>query len=157
MQYKGDQFRNRGNIRNQGQKAGFDNYKLDYYDKDGRIKRDLFSDIAKGIVEKYFKKEEKGKKLTINQIRKFYDEVLNYSKIIEKAEKPEEEFLNQLPYIRMLKAKANVAYERNHINIEFKSFIEKNIDYIGEDYEKFKVFITFFEAIIAYSKGIIKD
>jgi CRISPR type III-A-associated protein Csm2 len=57
----------------------------------------------------------------------------------------------------MLKAKANVAYERDVINTNFKTFIEKNVDYVGDEEEKFKVFCTFFEAVVAYAKGNIKD
>jgi CRISPR type III-A-associated protein Csm2 len=57
----------------------------------------------------------------------------------------------------MLKAKANVAYQRGHINTNFKMFIEGNIDYIKDDMDKFNIFVTFFEAVVAYSKGILKD
>ena len=138
-----------------------DNYSFDfnYYDENGRIKEDLFSDIAENIVKKCLKPKSKKEKekLTLNQIRKFYDEVLNYESLIKSAkDKEEEEFKEWIPYIRMLKAKAHVAYERGNINKNFKIFIEKNIDYIGEDYKKFKVFVKFFEAIVAYSKGTLK-
>ena len=57
----------------------------------------------------------------------------------------------------MLKAKANVAYERDVINTNFKIFVEKNVDYVGSDEKRFKIFCTFFEAIVAYAKGTIKD
>ena len=40
---------------------------------------------------------------------------------------------------------------------DFKTFIEKNVDYVGDEEEKFKVFCTFFEAVVAYAKGNIKD
>ncbi|MCL0100503.1 type III-A CRISPR-associated protein Csm2 [Peptococcaceae bacterium] len=118
----------------------------------------MFSDIAENIVKKCLKPKSKKEKLTLNQIRKFYDEVLNYESLIKSAEnkKEEEEFKEWIPFIRMLKAKAHVAYERGNINENFKIFIEKNIDYIGESYEKFKVFVKFFEAIVAYSKGTLE-
>ena len=57
----------------------------------------------------------------------------------------------------MLKAKANVAYERDVINTNFKKFIEENVDYVGDDEKRFKIFCTFFEAVVAYAKGTIKD
>jgi len=66
-------------------------------------------------------------------------------------------FREILPYFRMLKAKANVAYQRDVINTNFKTFIEKNVDYIGDNEEKFKIFCTFFEAVVAYSKGTFKE
>jgi len=136
-----------------------DNYSFDfnYYDENGRIKEDLFSDIAENIVKKCLKPKSKKEKLTLNQIRKFYDEVLNYESLIKSAENKEKEFKEWIPYIRMLKAKAHVAYERGNINKNFKIFIEKNINYIGKDYKKFKVFVKFFEAIIAYSKGTLEQ
>ena len=62
-----------------------------------------------------------------------------------------------MPYFKMLKAKANVAYERDVINTNFKKFIEENVDYVGDDEKRFKIFCTFFEAVVAYAKGTIKD
>ena len=57
----------------------------------------------------------------------------------------------------MLKAKANVAYQRDVINTNFKRFIDENVDYVGDDEKKFRVFCTFFEAVVAYAKGKIRD
>jgi len=97
------------------------------------------------------------KNISLNQVRKFYNEFLNYKIIIDNSENNQEIFKKQLPYIRMLKAKANVAYQRGHINTNFKMFIEGNIDYIKDDMDKFNIFVTFFEAVVAYSKGVLKD
>lgn len=141
-------------------------FKIEYFDKDGEIKVDLFSDEAERIVkcllskytDKDYKKDRRGnrklnKKLSSTQIRKFYEEVLNLKAMVENGK----EFRKILPYFRMLKAKANVAYERDVINTNFKTFIENNVDYVGNEEDRFKIFCTFFEAVVAYAKGTIKD
>jgi CRISPR/Cas system CSM-associated protein Csm2 small subunit len=50
----------------------------------------------------------------------------------------------------------SVAYSRDVINTNFKTFIEKNVDYVEDDEKKFDIFCTFFEAVVAYSKGILE-
>jgi len=137
-------------------------FEANYYEN-GKIKKDLFSDYAQKVVDCFLNKNVKEdgrdkrgnprKKLSYSQIRKFYDEVLNFKNRLDNGE----DFLDLLPYFRMLKAKANVAYQRDVINTNFKTFIDKNVDYVGEDKEKFKIFCTFFEAVVAYSKGKFKD
>ena len=137
-------------------------FEIEYYDGE-YIKSDLFSDEAEKIVKCFLLKftnndgrDRKGrprKKLSSTQIRKFYEEVLNLKAQHENGKS----FKEILPYFKMLKAKANVAYERDVINTNFKIFIEKNVDYVGDEEEKFKVFCTFFEAVVAYAKGNIKD
>ena len=144
------------------------NYKFEvnYFEneKEGIIKPDLFSDEAKRVVECFISKkdnkdfkERRGKKvllkkLSYSQIRKFYDEVINLKEQLENKK----DFKMILPYFKMLKAKANIAYQRDVINANFKTFIEKNVDYVNDE-KRFKVFCTFFEAVVAYSKGTIKD
>jgi CRISPR type III-A-associated protein Csm2 len=204
---------------------------ISYFDEDGNIKENLFSEIAKNIVEwinndnyiqnekgefkclsekwdrncpqnkrKFDKKTrqytqnnkgeylckdkiiewkkdcpeknrlKKNKKITYTQIRKFYEEVLNLKTQLEqlnlqskKENKQEDNFRKILPYFKMLKAKAHVAYERDVINTNFKKFIEENVDYVTKKdenasmEEKFKIFCTFFEAVVAYAKGTINE
>ena len=141
-----------------------ENYKFEvnYFEneKEGIIKPDLFSDEAKRVVECFISKKFKEKigkkivvkKLSYSQIRKFYDEVINLKEQLENKK----DFKMILPYFKMLKAKANIAYQRDVINANFKTFIEKNVDYVNDE-KRFKVFCTFFEAVVAYSKGTIKD
>ena len=135
--------------------------KKDYFDGE-YIRSDLFSEVAQGVVDciNSFVREDgrdrRGnarKKISSTQIRKFYEEVLNLKEIVENGK----DFKEILPYFKMLKAKANVAYQREVINTNFKRFIEENVDYVGDDEKKFKIFCTFFEAVVAYAKGKIKD
>jgi CRISPR-associated protein Csm2 len=155
-------------------------FRVNYFEGD-EIKADLFSDEAERVVKCFFKKnvetdyEKKGNKykcknnqlkedcprnqrkvkksISSTQIRKFYEEVLNLKAQYDNGKS----FREILPYFRMLKAKANVAYERDVINTNFKRFIEENVDYVGSDEKRFKIFCTFFEAVVAYAKGTIKD
>ena len=156
-------------------------FRVEYFDKND-IRADLFSDEAEKVVRcflaEYAKRKNKNtnkleyqcknnkwkekchlhdrkviSKLTYNQIRKFYNEVLRLKNDYEKNNN----FRKILPYFKMLKAKANVAFERGNINKNFKTFIEKNVDFVGSDEKRFKIFCTFFEAIVAYSKGTFKD
>jgi len=139
-------------------------FKVNYFEGED-IKEDLFSDEAERIVKCFLNKninqdykEKRGrrqlvKKLSSTQIRKFYEEVLNLKAQVENGK----EFRKILPYFKMLKAKANVAYQRDVINTNFKTFIEKNVDYVGSDEDRFKIFCTLFEAVVAYAKGTIRD
>ena len=158
-------------------------FRVEYFENDGKtIKADLFSDEAEKVVrcflnknvERDYEKNKYGeykckynkwkkdcpqkdrkikKNLSSTQIRKFYEEVLNLKSQLEIGKS----FKEILPYFKMLKAKANVAYERDVINTNFKTFIEKNVDYVGNKEERFKIFCTFFEAVVAYAKGTIRD
>jgi len=134
---------------------------LEEYFEGKYIRKDLFSDVAEKVVEciktptREDGRDRRGnpkKRISSTQIRKFYEEVLNLKDQLDNGK----EFREILPYFRMLKAKANVAYERDVINTNFKRFIEENVDYIGDNEEKFKIFCTFFEAVVAYSKGKIR-
>ena len=135
-------------------------FEANYYEN-GKIKKDLFSDDAQKVVDCFLaegkiKKEDLKKiSLSYTQIRKFYNEVLKLKSDLEKKD----DFKEILPYFRMLKAKAFAAYNNKprKINYNFKTFIDKNVDYVGEDKEKFKIFCTFFEAVVAYSKGKFKE
>ena len=137
-------------------------FKADYFNGE-YIKDDLFSDEAERVVKCFLSKsvnkdgrDRRGnprKKLSSTQIRKFYEEVLNLKAQYDNGKS----FREILPYFKMLKAKANVAYERDVINTNFKKFIEENVDYVGDDEKRFKIFCTFFEAVVAYAKGTIKD
>jgi len=105
------------------------------------------------------------KNISLNQIRKFYDELLSYQNQIENANNELEKFRELLPYIKMQKAKVNLAYQKKNVNTNFKKFLDLNIDYIIEGYEedlekslkKFNIFVSLFEAVIAYAKGIIEN
>jgi CRISPR type III-A-associated protein Csm2 len=58
----------------------------------------------------------------------------------------------------MLSAKAQYAFARNNVNARFVDFIKQNIEKMGDKApEEFYIFCSLFEAVVAYSKGLLKD
>lgn len=129
-----------------------------YLDEEGRFKKELIEDEADKIGELLaqggINKRNKKNKLTNSQLRNFYNEV----KALD-AKINEDNFLDNLPFVLMLKAKANYAYRgggRNKkIPESFKDFIIKNVEVISEEktYESFDNFTTFFETVVGYFYG----
>ena len=134
---------------------------MKYFVDDAKEKVDptLFDEKAESTAKKFGEAYFKGKRSINNsksQIRKFYDEVLRNKTIIENTiYSQDEEFKRRLPYIKMLKAKAAYAREREKITPSFKDFIDQNIDSIM-DWNDFKVFCDFFESVVAYSAVYVK-
>lgn len=109
------------------------------------IEPELFSAIAENIAKKV---ADDGSK-TINkrsQIRKFYDEVLNFS---ARVGKDSTGFEKMLPYLKMLNAKAAYAKGRGLISDNFKNFISDSLKQIN-DIDDFEVFLGLFEAFMGY-------
>lgn len=109
------------------------------------IKSDLFSTDAENLAKKI---AEEGTK-TCNkrsQIRKFYDEVLNFS---VRFGKDSAEFEKMLPYLKMLNAKAAYAKGRGLISDSFKNFISDSLKQVN-DKDDFEVFVGLFEAFMGY-------
>lgn len=131
--------------------------------------KEIFADRAektaemfKKLVDNDYRLDEKGKRVTkigkvpsFTQVRKFYSQVLEFKeKIHSSGSRSDDVFREVLPYIYMLKAKAEYSFQRGNINANFKSFINGNIDLI-ENVEGFDRFCTLFEAVIAYCKGAL--
>ncbi|MFN3480400.1 MAG: type III-A CRISPR-associated protein Csm2 [Thermodesulfovibrionales bacterium] len=113
--------------------------------KNKLIKPDLFSTDAENLAKKV---SEEGTK-TCNkrsQIRKFYDEVLNFS---IRVGKDPAEFEKMLPYLKMLNAKAAYAKGRGLISDSFKNFISNSLQQVN-DKDDFEVFVGLFEAFMGY-------
>jgi len=64
-------------------------------------------------------------------------------------------FTRELPYIRMLAAKATYQYDRQLINAQIRDFISEQVRGI-QDEKDFRIFCTYFEAIMAFAKGRLK-
>lgn len=113
--------------------------------KNKLIKPDLFSTDAEILAKKV---AEDGTK-TCNkrsQIRKFYDEVLNFS---ARVGKDPIEFEQMLPYLKMLNAKAAYAKGRGLISDSFKNFLSNSLQQVN-DKDDFEVFTGLFEAFMGY-------
>ncbi len=113
--------------------------------KNKLIMPDLFSTEAENLAKKI---AEEGTK-TCNkrsQIRKFYDEVLNFS---ARAGNDPVEFEKILPYLKMLNAKTAYAKGRGLISDSFKDFISNCLKQVN-DRDDFEVFLSLFEAFMGY-------
>ena len=129
-----------------------------YLDEDGRFKKELIENEADKIGELLanggINKRKRYEKLSSSQLRNFYNEV----KALD-AKINEENFLDNLPFVLMLKAKANYAYrgggKNKKIPESFKDFIIKNVEIISKEktYKSFDNFTTFFETVVGYFYG----
>lgn len=112
----------------------------------------LFNEQAKKFADDVFA-EKDNKKNNTTQLRKFYDEVLNFSNILKSMppEKQESEFDKLLPYIMMLNSKAAYAQARDLISQKFKDFISETLSEIKTK-EDFEAFLGLFEAFMGFYK-----
>ena len=118
-----------------------------YKDPDKKlVDPDLFSKIAE-VKAKEISEEGFGKKNTRTQLRKFYDEVIDFKEKIESSE----DFEKYQPYLYMLKSKAAYAEGRGHITEKFRVFLSACLDHVKSK-EDLDVFATFFEAFMGFYK-----
>ncbi|RZD17171.1 MAG: type III-A CRISPR-associated protein Csm2 [Candidatus Acididesulfobacter guangdongensis] len=135
---------------------------IKYYDEIGEAKNinvNLFSEKAEEIVNQIAKrgstctgKEGQNK---ITQLRRFYNDILTIKNKIEYSKNPELEFQKELPYIKMIAAKANYACQRDHITMFLNEFIKHNVLNLVKTNKDYNIFCTLFESIIAYSTGTL--
>ncbi|MDL1970758.1 MAG: type III-A CRISPR-associated protein Csm2 [Candidatus Desulfofervidaceae bacterium] len=116
------------------------------------LRPSLLSDEAKKLSD--FFVENKKDKMSIHQLRKYYNHILIIKQRIEvKEEKDQEiEFKRQLPYIKMLKAQAAYAKARGRVSKNFKTFIDEQIKEVN-NLKDFNAFCDLFEAIVAFAVG----
>lgn len=105
-----------------------------------KIDEKLFSKTAEEYAKSCVSKKD-----TSTQIRRFYNELLYWN------EKCTDDLENNLPFIRMIKAKAAYALGRSLISKEFKEMLDAVINNI-EDQKTLKNAKLFFEAFVGYFK-----
>lgn len=113
-----------------------------------KITPELFDSVAKEWAEKI----EHGKpSMKKNQIRNFYDKVLE---LYEKSKYSENFKEEVLPFVKMLNSKVAYALNRSPkvANYEFKEMMEGCIKSVNTK-EDLEVFKYFFEAVIGFYKG----
>lgn len=113
--------------------------------KNKLIEPNLFSNEAENLAKKVAN-EGTNSCNKRSQIRKFYDEVLNFSARVGNDHK---EFEKMLPYLKMLNAKAAYAKGRGLISDSFKDFISTALQQVN-DKDDFEVFKGLFEAFMGY-------
>ncbi len=128
--------------------------KKDLFSKDAKdLAREIFNEHAPKkddhFVKKDYNKTQKEKKINNPaQIRKFYDEILNY---YNKLKINPDRFEEYLPYINMINSKLAYAKARNLIGEKFESFISRCLALI-KDQKDYEVFVKLFEAFLGYFK-----
>jgi CRISPR-associated protein Csm2 len=113
-----------------------------------KITPELFDSVAKEWANKIEKAKPEMKK---NQIRNFYDKVLE---LYEKSKYSENFNEEVLPFVKMLNSKVAYALNRSPkvANDEFKTMMESCIKQVKTK-KDLEVFKYFFEAVIGFYKG----
>ena len=114
-----------------------------------KIRIDLFDKQADENAKKII---DEGKN-KINQIRIFYNQFLV---INEKINNSEENFRRQLPYIKMIKARAKYSKGRKNIGDYFENFLLKCVDKVNT-LEDFRLICSFFETVVGYATYYDKE
>lgn len=139
-----------------------------FYKKDSNGKKvidpDLFDKTAESIAASFYgkKKDRNGKEIiegiSITQLRRLFDEVKRFQKILETANGAEEAacWNAQLPYIKMIKSKVRYTVARmkdkktlDAYYVNLSNFISQAIDLI-KDKEDYVVFSSLFEAVVGF-------
>lgn len=140
-----------------------------FYKKDSNGKKvidpDLFDKTAESIAASFYgKKQDRNgreiiEEISITQLRRLFDEVKRFQKILETANGAEEAacWEAQLPYIKMIKSKVRYTVARMkeskpnlHKYYEnLSNFISQAIDLI-KDKEDYLVFSSLFEAVVGF-------
>jgi CRISPR type III-A-associated protein Csm2 len=104
--------------------------------------------------------------LTRGQLRNFYGEVKNIEHILDAAtdQNKNMKWAEVYPRVKLIRAKAVYNANRKQgikIPDEYKQFLEKGIDKIGQDYpagfKTFKIFCQLFEAVVGYATEHAKE
>ncbi len=95
-------------------------------------------------------------KLKPAQLRKFYSEVKTLERIWITRGQTDDAFAELLPQIKILKAKAVYAKERNVAGDYFQRWLTEHINAINTP-EHFAAFLLHFEAVVGFSKQYLKD
>lgn len=114
-----------------------------------KIRIDLFDKQADENAKKII---DEGKN-KINQIRIFYNQFIV---INEKINNSEEHFRRQLPYIKMIKARAKYSKGRKNIGDYFENFLLKCVDKVNT-LEDFRLICSFFETVVGYATYYDKE
>lgn len=136
-----------------------------YISETNDIRPELFNDYAESVAKCFASKKEFVKKdgskginrsgVTSTQLRRLFDEVKSYKRIIKENNK--KSWNEQYPYIKMIKAKTHYTIARAKKNDKKNSeyydnvltFISEGIDLI-HTYQDYSVFVALFESVYGY-------
>ena len=112
----------------------------------------LFGDVAKELAKKLEEEAKKSRSKNINnanQIRNFYDKVIELNKKAQNCESEEEYKKNIYPFVVMLNSKVAYAKTRNLVSDTFVEMINQCVKE-ADSIKKMNNFKLFFEAVIGF-------
>lgn len=113
----------------------------------GALDPELFNTVAHQIA-KTVAGDDRNQKNKPTQLRQFYDELVMWE---EKTRQDEQRFLEYLPFIRMLNAKAAYAKGRNHVDQNFVDLVSHCVGQVKSP-ATLRNFKLFFEAFMGFYK-----
>jgi len=144
--YKGGQTSNRQN-NNQEQKVEVKEILLDY-----ELQPQLFGEIAQTWAKR-LEQESSRTSNKINQIRGFYDKVMELNEKAQNIDTDEAYKKEVYPFVVMLNSKVAYAKSRDLVSDSFVKMINQCVTKSSESRKKMNNFKLFFEALIGfYSK-----
>ncbi|MBE0448926.1 MAG: type III-A CRISPR-associated protein Csm2 [Actinobacteria bacterium] len=125
---------------------------------DPRVLDKGFTENQEVLLDSYARKWGEflaGKKLKKAQIRRFYRDI----KAIESRIQDDGDFGRNKQLIAMLKAKAAYATARQDASAppEFRELMDAAVKHAKHDWDQFKGFVQFFEAVVAYHYAEARD
>jgi CRISPR-associated protein Csm2 len=134
-----------GGNRNRGQGGGanLDTSRIQFADIDAELFNEVANATAKSIAECRDRNANKS-----TQIRKFYDELCMWE---ERVRLNPGKFSENLPFIKMINAKAAYANGRKLVDDNFSALIEHCVKQVNTP-QDLKTFKTFFEAFLGFLK-----
>ncbi|MCT4593245.1 MAG: type III-A CRISPR-associated protein Csm2 [Anaeromicrobium sp.] len=118
-----------------------------YFNENGNLRKELIDEIAEKVAKSF------GKRMTVNQLRKFYGYVKTMERVycVSGLELDEERFVLE---IAKLKAAVHYASSKKNSNQsvtkEFYKFVCMNINNIQNKKDIIEGFIPHFQAVVAY-------
>ena len=131
--------------------------KINSFYKNGEIRPELFDTVAERIAKTFAKVDENNPKkrngVTSTQIRRLFDEVKRYDRLIT----DEKSWIEQKPYIKMIKAKVHYTVARCKKNDKpnaffydnLSAFLTEGIDLVNTA-KDYRVFVSLFEAVYGF-------
>jgi CRISPR-associated protein Csm2 len=113
---------------------------------------DMFDGVAMKIADELASNHGKGGNKS-SQVRNFYDEIIRYDDRHRDTGRPDEDkarFERDLPFIRMICARAAYARTRGHVDANFVGFLQDGLRKI-ERAEDLHMFRSLFQAVIGFS------
>ena len=131
---------------------------ISFYDKSGNIRPDLFDTVAEHIAKTFAavrmeNNREKRNGVTSTQIRRLFNEVKRYDRLIS----DEKSWIEQKPFIKMIKAKVHYTIARCKKNDKnnapyydnLSAFLTEGIDLVNTA-KDYRVFVSLFEAVYGF-------